>query len=371
MQNLLKKFLALESLSGILIFAMAIIAMIWANSSFAPEYQQLTEQFLSFINEGLMAIFFLVVGLELKRGLLDGGLASLTRISLPLTAAVGGMLVPALVYWYVNEGNNLAQKGWAIPTATDIAFALAVASFFGKRVPEQLKLFLLALAVFDDIGAIIIIAGFFSQHLSYLMLILASIILFSLYLFRCYFVNWVGIYLVAGILLWLCLHHSGIHPTIAGVLLALSIPNKSGRFGSPLKRIEGWLHPWVAYFIMPLFALANAGVSLHGMTLPALFNGVVLGIALGLVVGKQIGVMGFSWLLIKARLAKLPNGASWLGFYGMAVLCGIGFTMSLFLGTLSFQDGSYLTDVRLGVLLGSLISSLMGALVLWIAFARR
>ena len=371
MTNLVKKFLALESASGIVLFLMAVVAMIWANSPFAPQYQQFTQTFLVFINEELMAIFFLLVGLELKRNLLEGEGSPLSRLMLPLMAALGGMLIPALLYCAVNLGNPMTLKGWAIPTATDIAFALGVLSLFNKRVPEWLKVFLLALAIFDDIGAILIIAVFFSHQLSYFMLFQALILVLGLCLLNRLKVKNLLPYLLIGVLLWVCLHHAGVHPTIAGVMLGFTIPNRVDHSASPLKRLETLLHPWVAFIIMPLFALANAGVSLAGISTPILLDVVVIGIVLGLFVGKQIGVLGFTWLMVRFGIAKKPDNVSWLALYGVAVLCGIGFTMSLFLGTLSFQNGNYLTEVRLGVIFGSLLSGLVGASLLMAAFAHR
>jgi NhaA family Na+:H+ antiporter len=365
MRSLVKEFLALESASSIILLLMAVFALMLANSPLASEYQQASKAFLPFINEGLMAIFFLVVGLELKRGFVEGPLSRRSHVALPAVAALGGMLIPALVYLGINHDNAITVKGWAIPTATDIAFAVGVLSLFGKRVPQALKLFLLALAIFDDIGAIIIIAVFYSKQLSYFMLFQAFILFIVLCLLGRYLLNALLPYLLIGILLWLCLHHSGIHPTIAGVLLALTIP------ASPSKRLETILHPWVAYIIMPLFALANAGVSLSGINLLVVTDVVVIGIVLGLFVGKQIGVFGFAWLMIRSKIATLPEGSSWATLYGVALLCGIGFTMSLFLGTLSFPSGHYLTEVRLGVIFGSLLSGLVGAFVLLIALTQR
>jgi NhaA family Na+:H+ antiporter len=279
-------------------------------------------------------------------------------------AALGGMLIPALIYCLINLGNPTAMQGWAIPTATDIAFALGVLTVFNKRVPEWLKTFLLALAIFDDIGAILIIAVFFSHQLSYFLLFLSLIIVLILSLLNRLNVKILPPYLLLGVLLWLSLYKAGVHPTIAGVLLGISIPNQTDHDISPLKRLETALHPWVAFGVMPLFALANAGVSLEGISLATLLNGVVIGITLGLFIGKQIGVAGFTWLMVHFGFAKKPQDVSWLALHGVAVLCGIGFTMSLFLGTLSFQHGNYLTEMRLGVIFGSILSGLVGAFLL-------
>ena len=362
MQKLLKQFLALESSSGILLFFAAALGMFFANSPLADFYHYFTETFLLFINEGLMAIFFLVVGLELKRNYLLGNFSHPHNIILPVVAAIGGMLIPVMIYCGINAGNPSTIKGWAAPVATDIAFSLGVLSLFGRRIPVELKLFLLSLAIFDDLGAIVIIALFLSHGLSYFLLFQAVLLMIVLYLLNRYAMRSLVPYLFVGALLWVTLFHSGVHPTIAGVLLAFAIPDHA------LNRLESFLHPWVAYFIMPLFALANAGFSLSGMGAHALFSVVVLGIALGLFIGKQAGVLGFAWLAVKLKFAKKPGSVSWLSLYGIALLCGIGFTMSLFLGTLSFQgEVVYLSEVRLGVFIGSVLSGLTGALVLLVA----
>lgn len=369
-KNLLRQYLELESTSGVILFLMAILAMFWANSPLAFIHQQFINVFLFWINEGLMAVFFLLVGLELKRGYLEGQLASFAQIILPLLAAVGGMLIPVLIYIGINYNSVETLKGWAIPTATDIAFALAVLTLFGKRVPIGLKVFLLALAIFDDIGAILIIALFFSHGLSFLYMLLSAILVLTLYSLNRFKVDALLPYLLIGLCLWLSLLNSGIHPTISGVLLAFAIPGGS-KGHSPLSKLETLLHPWVAYLIIPLFALANAGFSISGLSWATLTDVLVLGIVAGLFIGKQIGVFGFSLLLIKSGLAKLPEKSSWFMLYGVSILCGIGFTMSLFLGTLSFPNKNiYLAEVRLGVIIGSILSGLIGALVLFMAFAR-
>lgn len=370
--RLIQKFLQLESASGIFLFVATFVAMIWANSRYAYSYQQFTSLFLFWINEGLMTIFFLVVGMELKRGYIDGKLGDPSQILLPLVAALGGMLVPVLIYYSVNHRDPVALQGWSIPVATDIAFALGVLSFFKDRVPIALKLFLLSLAIFDDVGAILIIAVFFTKSISYLLLFQSLILVVLLY-----FLNVVNIrsllpYLFLGIWLWLALLHSGIHPTIAGVLLAMMIPDGRRKGYSPLRSLEEVLHPIAAYLIMPLFALANAGFLLSGVTWDVLLDGVVLGTVLGLFIGKPLGVFTFSWLLINFRLATLPKQATWLSFFGIAVLCGVGFTMSLFLGTLSFQnEDRYLAEVRIGVIIGSILSGIVGAVILYRSIVRK
>jgi len=366
-----QRFLQLESSSGIILFGMALMAMVWANSPLAFLQQRFVDTFLFIINDGLMAIFFLVVGLELKKAFISGQLSRFSEVALPLVAAFGGMLVPACVYWVVNRHDPVSVQGWTTPVATDIAFALAALSIFGKRVPAALKLFLLMLAIFDDLGAILVIAIFYTSGIECSFLMVAGFFLLLLYLFNVYSIRSLPLYLLAGVGLWLSLLYAGIHPTIAGVLLGLMVPGKGGKQArSPLHRLEAFLHPYVAYFIMPLFALANAGFDLHALSRDKWWlDTVVMGIALGLFLGKQIGVLGFSWLLTRLRLAKLPEKSTWLSFYGVAILCGIGFTMSLFLGTLSFQtEGSiYLAKVRLGVLLGSTLSGLVGVAVFFLA----
>lgn len=370
--RILRRFLALESSSGIILFLMAILAMIWANSPFDYLHQQFVDSSLFWINEGLMAIFFLVVGMELKRGFLEGQLSKFSQIALPAIGALGGMIVPALIYVAFNTPDLEKLAGWSTPVATDIAFALGVLSLFGNRVPVGLKLFLLALAIFDDLGAILIIALFYSHGISISWLFQAAVLMIMLFSFNRLSVSSLIPYLVVGVGLWWCLLHSGVHPTIAGVLLAFMIPNESKQGSSPLHRLEDKLHPWAAYLIMPAFALANAGISLQGMTLEILMDSVVVGIALGLFLGKQLGVLASAWLFVKLKWARLPDKTNWLMLYGVSILCGIGFTMSLFLGTLSFQNESrYFAEVRIGVMLGSILSGLIGALVLKIAFAQQ
>lgn len=362
MRQVFKKFLALESASGIILMAVTLLAIVWANSSFAEWHRQLVQTFLFPVNEGLMAIFFLVVGLELKKGFLEGAFTPFSRVALPIIAALGGMLIPASLYFLINRQNAVAIQGWATPVATDIAFAVGVLSLFGKRIPSSLKLFLLALAIFDDLGAILIIAFFYSVALLYVYLLAAFLLLLVLCLLRRIRLKWLTPYFVIGVALWWCLLKAGIHPTLAGVLLAFFIPHS----------LEETLHPVVAYGIMPIFALLNAGVSFEGLTVEVLTGGVVLGIVAGLFFGKQVGIVGVAWLMVKSNVAALPHKVTWLEFYGVALLCGIGFTMSLFLGTLSFEGNSvYLSQVRVGVILGSILSGLVGALVLQIAATRK
>lgn len=372
MRALLRDFFKLESSGGIFLFLMALLAMAWANSPIAPLRDKFVDLTLFWINDGLMAIFFLLVGLELKRGVIEGELSSLKQVMLPAVAALGGMIVPALIYAYCNLGDTLALRGWATPVATDIAFAIGVLTIFGRKVPSALKIFLLALAIFDDIGAILIIVFFFSKGLSILHMVQATFIVFLLWLINRKGVRHLAPYLILGVWLWLCLLYSGIHPTIAGVILAMTIPDGAHKGPSPLRTLEKTIHPWVVYFVMPLFALANAGFPLSGITWATLTDGVVLGIVFGLFLGKPIGVMLFSWLAVKLKAAKLPGSICWSQVFGVSLLCGIGFTMSLFLGTLSFQnETTYLLEVRLGVVSGSLLSGLLGAYCLQQAFKKK
>lgn len=363
--SLIQRFLRLESASAVILLTMAVIALIWANSPLAYIHTRFIDAFLFWINEGLMAIFFLLVGLELKREYKDGHFSQFSQVALSFVAAIGGMIVPALIYYAITYSNPEYVKGWATPVATDIAFALGVLSLFGQRIPIALKLFLLMLAIFDDIGAILIIAFFYSHGVSSVLLYLSLLLILILLTFNVLNIKSLIPYLFVGILLWVTLLHSGIHPTLSGVLLALTIPDNANDERSPLRQLEKCLHPLVAFLIMPLFALANAGFSLQGITWQSFTSQIVLGISLGLFLGKQIGVFGFSWLLIASKTAKLPDKSSWLQLYGVALLCGIGFTMSLFLGTLSFQSQHYyLAQVRLGVIMGSVLSGLAGGLIL-------
>ena len=324
---------------------------------------------LLWINDGLMAIFFFVVGLEIKRELLEGRLSSWQQASLPAIAAVGGMLVPALIYVALNAGDPVALNGWAIPAATDIAFALGVLALLGNRVPPALKVFLLALAILDDLGAIIIIALFYTADLSLASLAIGGIGAAILVGMNLAGVTRIAPYLLIGLIMWVCVLKSGVHATLAGVVIALTIPlsarDAQGR--SPLRHLEGALHPWVVFCIMPVFAFANAGVALTGLSLADVFAPVPLGIALGLFLGKQVGVLGFAWLGTRLGLCRMPDGVGWSQAYGVALLAGIGFTMSLFIGTLAFPDPEYATAVRLGVLYGSTLSAVLGYLVLRLA----
>ncbi len=322
----------------------------------------LDKSLLHWINDGLMAIFFLLVGLEIKREVVQGQLSSRQQIALPAIAALGGMIVPGIIYVLINQSNPVALHGWAIPTATDIAFALGVITLLGSRVPESLKITLVAIAIIDDLGAIVIIALFYTEHLSVLSLAFGSVAMVGLFLLNRSGVTKLSPYMVLGVILWMCVLKSGVHATLAGVVIAFAIPLKkvdaSGK--SPLQKLEHSLHPWVAYAVLPLFAFANAGVSLSGLTFDTLLEPVTLGIAAGLFFGKQIGIMGATALGKVTGLCTLPPNVNWKQYYGMTLLTGIGFTMSLFIGTLAFKDPDMQTSVRLGVLLGTILSGLGG-----------
>ena len=375
-----KEFFKLESASGIILLISAILALIISNSSFSSFYFNTLNSYftlgienfgiklsiLHWINDVLMAIFFFLVSLEIKREFVQGELSKPKQAMLPIIGAVGGMLVPALVYIVINLDDSSRLNGWAIPSATDIAFSLGVLSLLGKKVPISLKIFLTALAIIDDLGAIVIIAFFYSGNIqiNYLLLMIASIIL--LIAMNKFKINKFLPYLVVGILLWDFTHQSGIHATIAGVLLALTIPhNKENHKKSLLLKLEHNIAPYVAFGIMPIFAFANAGVSLEGLTLITLLNPVPLGIVCGLFFGKQLGVFVFSYLSIKLNLAEKPTNSNWVSFYAVSVLTGIGFTMSLFVGNLAFaNDMQYSDGVKIGVLVGSLLSTLFGYFLL-------
>ncbi|MEN8640066.1 Na+/H+ antiporter NhaA [Pseudomonas sichuanensis] len=380
MRSLFARFFQLEAASGLLLITAAVLALIINNSPLSYLYNGLLEvpvavqvgaleiakPLLLWINDGLMALFFLLIGLEVKREVVDGHLSKPSQVILPATAAIGGMLVPALIYWFINRENPAAVAGWAIPTATDIAFALGVLALLGKRVPVSLKLFLMTLAIIDDLGAIIIIALFYSGTLSSLSLMLAGACLIALLAMNRLGVVKLGPYLVIGLILWVCVLKSGVHATLAGVALALCIPLRTKHAEtSPLLSLEHALQPWVAYAILPLFAFANAGVSLAGVTPESFTHPVPMGIALGLLAGKTVGVFGLTWIAVKLRLAALPAEANWGQVLGVAILCGIGFTMSLFVGSLAFVPGSsdYAGMDRMGILTGSFFAAVVGYLI--------
>ena len=369
-------FFKLEAASGLVLLFAAIIALIVSNSNLAEIYFSTLNKYLflginnfgiklsvlHWINDALMAIFFFFVTLEIKREFLQGELSNIKQALLPIIAAIGGMVVPALIYVFINFGDPATLNGWAIPSATDIAFSLGVLSLLGKRVPLSLKVFLTALAIIDDLGAIVIIALFYSGDLSikYLTLMLFAFII--LLIINKFNIKKFFPYLLVGLFLWDFTHNSGIHATIAGVLLAMTIPHrKKEKDFSLLIKIEHAISPYVAFGIMPLFAFANAGVSLEGLSFSSLLDKVPLGIVLGLFVGKQLGVFVFSYISIKLKVAQMPNNSNWFNLYGVGILTGIGFTMSLFVGNLAFVENmQYMDGVKIGVLTGSLLSTLAG-----------
>ena len=369
-------FFKLEAASGLVLLFAAIIALLISNSDYSNLYFSTLDKYLfiginnfglklsvlHWINDALMAIFFFFVTLEIKREFLQGELSNIKQALLPIIAAVGGMLIPALFYIIINFGDNETLNGWAIPSATDIAFSLGVLSLLGKRVPLSLKVFLTALAIIDDLGAIVIIALFYSGDLSVKYLTLMLLAFIVLLLINKFNIKKFLPYLIVGLFLWDFTHNSGIHATIAGVLLAMTIPHrKKEKDFSLLIKIEHAISPYVAFGIMPLFAFANAGVSLEGLSFASLLDKVPLGIVLGLFLGKQLGVFVFSYISIKLKVAQMPNDTSWYNFYGVGVLTGIGFTMSLFVGNLAFVENmQYMDGVKIGVLTGSLLSTLFG-----------
>jgi Na+:H+ antiporter, NhaA family len=374
----LQQFLALESAGGIVLGAAALVALALANSPLGVHYARLLDlplvvsagsfvlkkPLLLWVNDGLMAIFFMVVGLEIKREVAEGGLSNPRVAVLPAVAAIGGMAVPALIYAGFNWSDPRALRGWAIPTATDIAFALGVLSLLGSRVPPSLRLFLLAVAIIDDLGAIVIIALFYSAELSLTALVLAGLGVAALAVLNLAGVARRTSYVLAGVFLWVCVLKSGIHATLAGVIVAFAVPVRSASGGSPLLAFEHDLHPWVAFGVLPVFAFANAGIRLAGVNLADLLHPVELGIAFGLVFGKPLGVAGAIWAATWLGLAKLPDGADWRQVQGLAWLTGIGFTMSLFIGSLAFPDEGYDVDIRIAVLAASLVSAAGGYFLL-------
>lgn len=376
MKQLVKQFFQFDAAGGIILAMAAILAMIIANTPLVSYYHAFFDAPVAFqfgplklakpaylwINDGLMAIFFFLVGLELKREVLVGELSNIKTIVLPALAALGGMAAPALIYYAINRGNPDFLAGWAIPAATDIAFALGVLSLLGKNIPSSLKVFLISIAIFDDIGAILIIALFYTSNLSLTSLAIAAVCLVILFIFNKRGVMSSIPYMLIGLIMWVAVLKSGIHATLAGVLLALFIPlkNPNDPNDSPLQELEHDLHGTVAFMILPLFAFANSGITLVGSSLSSLLHPVPLGIAAGLFFGKQIGILWFSWLGIKLKLASMPQGIGWKHIYGVSLLCGIGFTMSLFIGGLAFGDEITPFDERLGIIIGSLLSGIVG-----------
>lgn len=384
MKTLVRKFLENESSSGIILIFVTIIALIFSNSFLSTFYTdflhtkielkvgtilEISKPLILWVNDGLMAIFFLLIGLEIKRELILGNLSNFSNITLPFIGAIGGMAVPALIFFFFNINDNFALCGWAIPTATDIAFALAILTLLGKRVPPSLKIFLMALAIFDDLGAILIIAFFYTAELSINSLILASICIAILFLLNRLRVAYLSIYALFGFLLWICVLKTGVHATLTGIILAFTIPlsliNEKRRHISPIRTLEHYIHNWVSFFILPLFAFVNAGIDLKNLSISQIDNSVFLGIFFGLFVGKQLGVFLFVYIGVKLNFTKLPINVTWKEFYGVAILTGVGFTMSLFINSLAYEDSNlfFYTD-KLAILLGSLISALLGYFIL-------
>jgi len=379
------RFFRHEAAGGILLMASALLALIVANSPLSGAYHDLLSRRLEvlfdgaglskplilWINDGLMAVFFFLIGLELKREMLEGKLKNPRDVVLPGVAALGGMAVPALVYLALNGGNPVTVGGWAIPAATDIAFALGVLALAGRSVPPSLKVFLLTLAILDDLGAIIIIALFYTAELKTDYLAMALLPLAALWGLNRRGTHRVAPIVLLGVVLWVLVLKSGVHATLAGVATAFFVPLKDRHGKSPLHAVEHGLSPYVLYLIVPVFAFANAGVVLKGLTWGDVFSPLTLGIALGLIAGKQAGVFGATWLMVRSGLAPMPAGADWMQVYGIACLAGIGFTMSLFIGSLSFSDAALMNEVRVGVLAASAISAVLGYGVLRRRAARR
>jgi Na+:H+ antiporter, NhaA family len=376
-----------EMFAGLLLIGAAVIALVIANSPLAGLYETILstsvqvliggygidKPFLLWINDGLMVLFFFLVGLEIKRELLEGTLSDRKKMALPVAGAIGGILVPALIYASINAGNAETLRGWAIPAATDIAFVLGILALMGSRVPVSLKIFVLALAIIDDVGAIVIIALFYTESVALLPLVFAGSATLGLVILNRMRVTDISPYMILGFILWISVLKSGVHATLAGVLLAMFIPMRDpkNKSRSPVRDLEDALHPSVVFGVIPVFAFANAGVSFHGLSLDSAFGTVPLGIALGLFLGKQLGVFAFCWAAIKLGWAQLPAEASWMQLYGVGILTGVGFTMSLFIGTLALDPLYYATDLRLGVLAGSLLSIVAGVGVLHFAQPRR
>ena len=376
--SVLRELLDSGAAGGVLLMGAAMLALFVANSPLAERYFTLLHaplgglDVLHWINDGLMAVFFLFVGLEIKREFLDGQLSTWANRALPCIAAAGGIIVPGLIYVALNAGDPSAVRGWAIPTATDIAFALGVLSLLGPKVPTSLKVFLATLAIVDDLAAVLVIAAFYTAQINLAALAGAGVALALLVAMNRLRIERIAPYLALGAALWWLVLLSGVHATVAGVLLALTVPLRRSKarpddMASPLHRLEHALSPWVAFAIVPIFGFANAGVSFSGLSLAVLAEPITLGVALGLFLGKQVGVFAFAWMAIRLRLACLPVAASWAQLYGVALLCGIGFTMSLFIGLLAFRAPEVQDAVKIGVLAGSLLSALAGAALLSVA----
>lgn len=374
----IRKFLQLESASGILLLAFAMLAMLFANTPLKDLYFDflsmpvsiqiglfsIHKPLLMWVNDGFMAVFFVLIGLEVKREMMVGAISNYQRAIFPAIGALGGMIVPALVFTLINNDSPEFQQGWAIPMATDIAFALGVLGLLGKRVPFALKIFLLALAIIDDLGAIVVIAIFFSHELSTTALISAAIAITALIMMNRMRVTAICAYMVVGLILWASVLKSGVHATLAGVIIGFCVPLKGKNGEEPLAHFEHILAPWCSFVILPLFAFSNAGVSLAGMSLSTLFSPLTMGVALGLLVGKTLGVFSFSFLAVKLGIAQLSEGINFKQIFAVSILCGIGFTMSMFLAGLAFgedeADGQFISLARLGILIGSGISAVLG-----------
>ncbi|WP_040890143.1 Na+/H+ antiporter NhaA [Vibrio ezurae] len=373
MSQMLKDFFKMESAGGVILVIAAALAMFVANSPLNEAYQGALHSYVlgmsvsHWVNDGLMALFFLLIGLEVKRELLEGALKSRETAIFPAIAAVGGMVAPALVYVLFNMGDPAALSGWAIPAATDIAFALGIMALLGNRVPVSLKVFLLALAIIDDLGVVVIIALFYSSDLSTLALAVGFAMTGLLFYLNHKKVTSLKWYALVGAILWFAVLKSGVHATLAGVVIGFAIPLKGNKGEhSPLKHLEHALHPWSAFFILPIFAFANAGVSLEGISLSTLGSTLPMGIALGLLLGKPLGIFTFSWLAVKSGVAKLPKGIDFRHIFAVSVLCGIGFTMSMFIASLAFTgaNADFNTHARLGILMGSSIAAVLGYFLL-------
>ncbi|WP_439294405.1 Na+/H+ antiporter NhaA [Lonepinella sp. BR2882] len=377
MLNFVQRFFKMESASGILLLIFAFVAMLCANSSLQSTYFNfldipvaiqfgsfaINKTFIHWINDGFMAVFFVVVGMEVKREILEGSLSSYQQAIFPAFAAIGGMVIPAIIYWFITQQHAELSNGWAIPMATDIAFALGIVALLGKQVPLPLKVFLLALAIIDDLGAIVVIALFFSSDLSTQALTISAIAILGLVILNRLKVGHLCAYILVGLVLWAAVLKSGVHATLAGVILGFCIPLKDKKGESPLHTFEHILAPWCSFFVLPLFAFANAGVFLGDVDNDMIFSALPLGITLGLLIGKPLGVFSFSYLSVKLGIAKLPEGINFKQIFAIAILCGIGFTMSMFLASLAFvgeADSAINTLSRLGILLGSCGSAILG-----------
>ena len=380
--KMLREFIKFESSAGIILFLSALAAVVLVNSPLHDYYDlildtqitiaigalSLSKPFLLWINDGLMALFFLYVGLEIKREVVEGELSSKEQITLPLLAAIGGIVFPALIFLYINKENEIYQQGWAISSATDIAFALGLMMLFKNKIHESVKVTLVAIAIIDDLAAILIIAFFYTDNLSLLSLALAGTCILALFLLRLFNIKKTTMFILVGIVLWICVLKSGVHATLAGVVVAFFIPLKDEKINkSPLRELEHELHSWVTYGILPIFAFANAGITFDGLTFSSLFNTLTLGIILGLVLGKSLGVLLMAAIGSLLRICSLPNQVSLSQFIGMSFFTGIGFTMSLFIGTLAFEDVLLQTQIRLGVIVGSLIAGLIGSVFILVS----